>query len=134
MPTFRTTNQIFNGEGEYWDENWMDSNKLVLPSTSDWDYQREMQIEDVNIWEVIAEPWDKGVYASWDPYAEFYLVRLEKQYGQKNINEKRTFQFETYYGPGANIAIQKRMSELNIPYKIKNKWVENEDMWLYSEE
>ena len=78
MPTFKTTENIVTGTGEYFDENWMDSDTLVLPEREYWDYQRELKIEDINIWKVIAEPWGIGVYAAWDPYAEFYLIRYDK--------------------------------------------------------
>lgn len=134
MPTFRTTEQIKLGYGEFYDENWMDSNKLILPPQKKWSYDREMTIEDVDIWEVIAEPWDKGVYAAWEPFAEFYLIRIEKEYASYdwNIHGQRKFDFETYYGPGANEAIKKRMKELNIPFYPTEIWVEPEDMWLYS--
>lgn len=133
MPTFRTTEQIKQGWGEFFDPNWMDSNKLILPPKENWPYDREMRMEDVNIWEVVAEPWDKGVYAAWDPYAEFYLIRLEKFYAgyDWSITGDRSFQFETYYGPGANKAVKKRMKELNIPVITNQIWVEPEDMWLY---
>ena len=139
MPTFRTTEQILKGHGEYYDENWMDSDKLVLPKKEPWDYQREMRIEDVDIWEVIAEPWDIGIYAAWDPHAEFYLVRIDRDYKKSNLEwqknaleGKRNFEYETYYGPGANVAIQKRMDELGIRYLLQSHWVEPEDMWLYT--
>lgn len=135
MPTFRTTEQIKQGWGEFFDENWMDSPTLVLPPKQSWAYHREMRIEDVNVWEVVAEPWAVGIYAAWDPYAEFYLVRLEKFYAGDGwyIHGPRNFDFETYYGAGANEAIKKRMKELNIPFQTTDVWVEPEDMWLYSE-
>ena len=134
MPTFRTTEQIKQGWGEFFDENWMNSNTLILPPKESWKYDREMRIEDVNVWEVIAEPWDVGVYAAWDPYAEFYLIRRETGYAAINwyLHSDRKFEFETYYGPGANQAVQKRMKELNIPFETTEVWVEPQDMWLYS--
>ena len=133
MPTFRTTEQIKRGYGEFYDDNWMDSNKIILPPKSKWLYDREMQIEDVDIWEVIAEPWEAGVYAAWSPYAEFYLIRIESNYAgyDWSIYGKRNFQFETYYGAGANFAVQKRMKEFGIHIVPNQLWVEPEDMWLY---
>jgi hypothetical protein len=110
-----------------------------LPKKEPWDYQREMRIEDVDIWEVIAEPWEIGIYAAWDPHAEFYLVRIDRDFNNPNVDwqqnvldGKRNFEYETYYGPGANTAIQKRMDELGIRYLLQSHWVEPEDMWLYS--
>jgi hypothetical protein len=134
MPTFRTTEQIKQGWGEFYDENWMNSPTLMLPPKENWTYQREMRMEDVNVWEVIAEPWDIGVYAAWDPYGEFYVIRTEKFYAGStwSIVGERKFEFETYYGSGADKAVKKRMKELNIPFQTTDVWVEPEDMWLYS--
>lgn len=122
MPFFKSTHNILNApwEDEVFDENWMDSDKVILPSKKDWDYKRPLQIEDVNIWEVIFEGgggW--GLYASWDPYAEFYLLSM----GQKGL--------ETYYGPGVQDDLHKRLKELNMPIEVKQVWIEPEDMWLY---
>jgi len=127
MPIFKTTKDIFKTpwEDELFDENWMDSDKLVLPPKLNWDYARELQIEDVDIWEVIYQQGGGvGVYASWSPYAEFYLITLP-------FFKYRENGFETYYGPGAQEAVQIRMRELNIPFSLNEVWVENEDMWLY---
>jgi len=139
MPTFKTTENIVIGSGEHFDPNWMDSDKLVLPERENWDYQRELKIEDVNVWEVIAEPWGVGVYASWDPYAEFYLIRYDKDWDNPNVDwqqnvldGKRNFDYETHYGSGANITIQKRLDELGIKYILQQHWIEPEDMWLYA--
>ena len=139
MPIFKTTEHILAGNGEYFDQNWMDSDKLVLPKTEIWDYQRELRIEDVNVWEVIAEPWGVGVYAAWDPYAEFYLIRYDKDWDnpkvdwQQNVLDgKRNFDFETHYGTGAHVTIQKRLDELGIKYLLHSHWVEPENMWLYA--
>lgn len=123
---FRTTENIFKDFGEFFDPNWMDSNKLILPPKTDWDYKREMRFEDVNLWEVIYEQGGAvAVYASWDPYAEFYLVRVGWH------KEAQGHGFETYYGPGANKQVQKRMKELNLHFVTQQHWVEPEDMWLY---
>jgi len=124
MPFFRTTHNIFVDFNEHFDPNWMDSDKLILPPKRDWDYSREMQIEDVDIWEVIYEGgW--GVYASWSPYAEFYL--LTPPYGRPDCH------LETFYGKNAVNILMKKMKELNIPFSSKLFWVEPEDMWLYTE-
>lgn len=128
MPVFKSTYNILkkSDEDEVFNPNWMDSDKLILPPKTDWDYQREMQIEDVNIWEVIVDRGGQwGVYAAWDPYAEFYMVMpgwelLEKGWG-----------VETYYGPSASDRAQKRMAELGMPVSSHITWVDNDKMWLY---
>ena len=128
MPIFKSTYNILkkSDEDEVFNPNWMDSDTLILPPKSDWDYQREMQIEDVNIWEVIVDRGGKwGLYASWDPYAEFYMILpgwdlLEKGWG-----------VETYYGPNASSRAQKRMAELGMPVESNIVWVDNDKMWLH---
>ena len=77
MPFFKSTKDILKSpwEDELFNPNWMDSDKLVLPPSKEWDYSRELSIEDVDIWEVISEmSGPSGIYASWLPYAEFYII------------------------------------------------------------
>ena len=76
MPFFKTTYNILvrPGEDELFDPNWMNSDKMILPPKKDWDYSRELQIEDIHIWEVLYEASGGiGIYAAWDPFAEFYM-------------------------------------------------------------
>jgi hypothetical protein len=126
VPFFKTTHNILVDGGEHFDPNWMDSDSLVLPPKTNWDYSRELQIEDIDIWEVVYQQGGGlGIYAAWSPYAEFYLVRV----GWKL--ESKGHGLETYYGPGASDKVYKRAKELGIDL-VKNKhWVEPEDMWLY---
>ena len=123
---FKTTHNIFKDFGEHFDPNWMDSNKLITPPKKDWDYKRPMQIEDVDLWEVIYEQGGGvGVYASWDPYAEFYMIRVGW------FLEQQGHGAEVYYGPGSMKKVMKRMEEMGIPYAVNKVWVEPEDMPLY---
>lgn len=123
MPFFKTTYNLYKDSGEYFDPNWMDSDTLVLPPSTPWDYKREMTIEDVNIWEMIWESGPVGVYAAWDPYGEFYLIKPPLYLHDLG--------FETYYGKGALKKVKKRMKELGIPVPSTKFWVDPEDMWLY---
>jgi hypothetical protein len=122
MPFFKTTENIFKDKGEYFDPNWMDSDKLVLPPRTSWDYKRNMQIEDVDLWEVIVEA-GYSIYAAWSPYAEFYMLIPTVFYDTEGV--------ELYYGKGASNMIIKRTKELGIPISTNKIWVEPEDMWLY---
>jgi hypothetical protein len=117
---FRTNKNIFVDYGEYFEPHWTDSNKVEVPPNPKWDYSRELGIEDVDIWEVIWEAGGgNGVYAAWCPYAEFYMVLIRGN-------------AEYYYGPLAEKKVQKRMKELNIQVFTRPKWVDPEDMWLYT--
>lgn len=122
MPIFRTTYNILKdpSQGDIFDENWMNFNTIQTPPKTDWDYAREMQIEDVDIWEVISEASKSiGVYAAWSPYAEFYMVTngLDK--------------IETFYGVGAQKRLKKYLDGLGIRYPQNPIWVDPEDMYLY---
>ncbi len=105
----------------------MDSNSLVLPPNPKWDYSRPLQIEDVDIWEVLWEAgggW--GVYASWCPYAEFYMLTIGAQDDKKK-------QIEVFYGANAQKFLLKRAKDLNINLYTYQIWVDAEEMWLYKE-
>lgn len=126
---FKSTQNIFKDFGEVFESKWMDSNKIVTPPNPPWDYSRELQIEDVDVWEIIWEAgggW--GVYASWCPYAEFYLLCIG--INQSNPDRKT---LETFYGAGAQEKLRARAKELNITLPVNELWVEKEDIWLFKE-
>jgi len=139
VPLFKSTYNILTkyDEDEVWNDNWMDSNELVLPPKTEWTYDREMTIDDVDIWEQLAyHTGGVGIYASWAPYAEFYLITT----GCKPNTEPRIIDgavywdraIETYYGPGAQKKVFRRAKELGIDLKIhQNVYVESDKMWLY---
>jgi hypothetical protein len=130
MPVFKSTLNILNipDQDEVFNPNWMNSDQVVLPSTKVWDYKRELKIEDVDIWEVIYEASGGiGIYASWQPYAEFYMIRVGWDI------EKYGHGIETYYGPGSGSIVYRRAKELGIDIYPKQVWVEDKDVWLYRE-
>ena len=134
---FLRSEHILTGNGEHFDPNWLDSDTIVLPPKIDWDYQREMRFEDVYVWEKICEPWQWGVYAAWDPYAEFYVVRHEINYFRDRrtaLDEKPIYEFEYYYGHNAQARLIHRMKEIGILHyaRFNDVWVEPEKMWLYA--
>jgi hypothetical protein len=141
MPFFKSTYNIFvaTDEDEVFDENWMDSDSLVLPPGKDWDYSRELQVEDIDIWEVIYEAGGGfGVYAAWAPYAEFYLITTGSnlKYNKTSSNGLANYTdklWETYYGKNAQKRIQKRMKELKIPFVTHSVYVDNSYMWLFTD-
>lgn len=127
MPQFRTTYNILvkADEDELFDPNWMDSDKIILPPKKDWDYARELQIEDVSIWEIIYQQGGGiGLYAAWDPFAEFYMITLPFF---KNIPNS----IETFYGHKASERAYKRAIELGMPITLNKIWVDPDKAWLY---
>lgn len=121
---FKSTQNIFKDFGEVFESKWSDSNTPIYPPNPSWDYSRELTIDDIDIWEVIYEQGGGlGIYAAWCPYAEFYLVRTGWWNAPNDL--------ETYYGPGAQDKVQKRMNDLKIPYCLNKTWVDPEEMWLY---
>lgn len=128
MPFFKTTYNIFTKpwEDEAFDKNWMDSNKIVLPPKTDWDYARDIKIEDVLLWEVIYQASGGiGVYAAWDPYAEFYMIT------DRFCTTSNDPSITTYYGSGATKKVIQKMRQMQIPFNINEIWVDPEKMWLY---
>ena len=116
---FRSTSDIFKDKSEIF--SYKDVNNVIdaLPESKIWDYSREMQIEDVDIWEVIYENINNnGIYASWLPYAEFYMI----------IEDGIV---ETFYGPGSQSKIKSFIKQKNIPLGFNKIWVDTDDMWLY---
>jgi hypothetical protein len=86
----------------------MDTPFLQLPDSDNWDYSRELQIEDIDLWEVVSEAsGPTGLYAAWLPYAEFYMIVNRRQIDS------------TYYGKGADEPASKRCDELGIHYPKK---------------
>ena len=126
MPFFKTTANIVKDNDEYFDPNWMDSDTLKLPPHQKWTYDREMQIEDVDLWEVVFESGSVGVYASWQPYAEFYMIKPPWEMLQSGWG------METYYGPMASEKVANRMKEFRITLPKNQIWIDNEDLWLYN--
>ena len=128
MPQFKSTYNILKkvDADEVFETSWMDRDQIYLPPTVDWDYQREMQIEDVDIWEVLYQQGGSvGVYAAWCPYAEFYMITL---WGLMSMDNR----IETYYGPDAEKQTYERALELGIPLQITQKWVDDSQLWLHN--
>ena len=125
---FKTTENIFKGI-ELDGQKKLDFNAEELPPKLEWDYSRPLQIEDVDLWEVIYEGGqNRAVYAAYMPYAEFYMVRV-------GLHEETVLNHgvETYYGPGAEKQVRKRMKDLGMWVPLNDIWVEPENMWLYQD-
>jgi hypothetical protein len=112
---FRTSQNIFKDFGEYFDPNWMDKDTVTYPPSPKWVGPKEIQFEDVDIWEVIVESGRGKVYASWCPHAEFFmlLIPFKNGWGTESIE---------YYWSEKELI--KRLDELQVPYKINQVWVD----------
>jgi hypothetical protein len=120
MPEFRSTKNIFleRCSGSYFDRNWADEALPgpKYPPTMEWSYDREMTIDDVDLWEVC---WEKtgpegsgpvGLYASWCPHAEFYMLIGPHAREGKHGNIK------TWYGKGCDEQVKQFLKENNIEF------------------
>jgi hypothetical protein len=139
MSFFKSTYNILGkvDEDEVFNEHWMDSEKTIAPPTKKWSYDREMQIEDVDIWEVLYERGvGVGVYAAWAPYAEFYMITTGGDFRNKpriiNVFPYSHHLIETYYGPSAQRQVFQRAKTLGIELSLNQVWVDADDVWLYS--
>jgi hypothetical protein len=107
MPIFRTTKQILDG-GIHFDENWLNVPQHILPIPKPdgfWDGKKEIQLEDVDFWEVLYEGGGgNGIYAAWQPYAEMYLIRRNGSF------------IECFSGVEANKQAEQFCIKHNIPY------------------
>ena len=75
------------------------------PPIIEWTGDRPMRVEDVDLWEVITETSGPiGVYASYQPYAEYFIVTQ---------NWRVVAEFE---GWNANGRLEQYLINNNIPY------------------
>ena len=130
---FKTTYNILkkSDEDELQSLENLNLTRVFIPPTTEWDYSREMTIEDVDIWEILTEQSGSlGVYAAYKPLAEFYMITV----GLPHFVPGTTYNdriIETYYGAGSQTQAVNRAQELGWPIWVKKVWVEPEDAWLY---
>lgn len=121
----RSTQDIFKDNTEISTINFDESlSETDLPPRTQWSYQRNMQLEDVDVWEVLyEEAGGTGVYASWEPYAEFYMLRLKDNH------------VEFFYGPGAQkFMLQYLKTSWNVELSPSKIWVDEEYAYLFDAE
>jgi len=104
MPIFKTNQDIFKtNEEEAYNYN-LGNPYLTLPPNPPWDNSRELQIEDIDIWEVIYQSGGgNGLYGAWCPYAKFFM----------HIHQN---QVDTYYGDSGEKRLEARLKDLKISY------------------
>lgn len=119
---YRTTQEIFDDSINRIDKNKYLTKDMFIPKRYYWDYSREPNIEDVDLWEVIYERGGGvGVYGAFIPYCEYYMICLGW-----NIQDS-AYKFETFYGKNAMRHVYSRCKELSIPININQYWVDNEE-------
>ncbi len=134
MPIFKTTYNILHrpDEDELKGIEFLNYDVEVLPPSKEWDYKRPLQIEDVDIWEVLAEnSGGIGVYAAWLPYADFYMLTVGMVPGSNRYRYVDERKIETFYGPGSQEKVFKRAKELGLDLAVYKTWVDDKDLWLY---
>lgn len=109
MPRWKATEQILHADkdGEYFDDNWMNFDRIsqYAPPIIEWDGDRPMRVEDVDLWEVITEmSGPVGVYGAYMPFGELYVVTS----GWRIVAE--------FSGWNANARLEAFLIENSIPY------------------
>lgn len=89
-----------------------------LPAPPVWEKVEEMQIFDVLLWEQLYYKIGSfGIYVSWNPYAEFYMI-VHNMFAQAGHG------IETFYGPTAHQDLQVRAADLGVELKSTKVWVD----------
>lgn len=85
---------------------------------SNWNYDNTISINDVKMWEQIYyKPGHVGIYVSYDPNVEFYMITY-------NFFIDRKLGIETFYGKDAVNQVIQRSKDLGIDLDVQTKWVE----------
>jgi hypothetical protein len=107
MLTFKNTLDIISNP---WNYNFSSKNVSppFLPTSTQWAENREITVNDVILWEQLYyEPGNIGVYAAYNPYAEFYLITF-------NLFLNSDARFEEFVGDDAAQKCYDRAVELGI--------------------
>lgn len=124
MPIFKSNKNIFVDNGEYFESKWMAQDTIYWPPTKPWSYERELNIDDIDLWEVIYEG-NFGIYAAYSPEAEFYMIFPFYWMASKG------FKIETFYGKDASIRTWKRAKELDIDLSVIEYWLDSDEYEKY---
>ena len=112
MPAFKTTRSIFNSP---WAEELEDFTTNLknqpVPPNSPWNESRQIELKDIKLWEQIYySSGNIGIYAAWDPYAEFYMIVF-------NLLINTPAGIEIYYGPTAADDVWLRAKQFGVDLK-----------------
>jgi hypothetical protein len=117
---FKTTADIFNTPSVVYEDY---ASKGILPPTSNWTYERELTIEEVDLWEIVYDlPCYLSVYASYCPYANFFLL-VPGVYMKEKMSD-----IETYYGIDAQKRVYLRCKQLGINLELNDVYIDEKFM------
>jgi hypothetical protein len=118
MSVFKTTEDIFKFPWNYTKYDPV----TFPPDFVDWDYSSILSIPQVDVWEEIYyEPGNFGIYASWNPKAEYYII----------VYDLLPDATEEYYGQDSENKVKHRARELGIVLDENQVWINPRDEWLY---
>lgn len=113
-PAFRTLNDITKSG---WEEPIFDPNSILLPSKTSWNNDKDISIEDVKVWEQIYfHKGTVGIYAAWDPYADFYIIVYNLFLGNE-------LSIEEFKGLDAENQVFSKAKDLGIDLPLNRLWV-----------
>lgn len=124
---FRTTSEIL---AALWDETdfhvgQAQHHYTALPDSQSWLHRDDLTFDQVRIWETLYYKGGvMGMYAAWDPYAEFFIIT-------HNLFLDNPAGIEIFYGPGAIRQFYNRAKELGVELPIGPVWVESEHLPSY---
>ena len=120
MLIIRSTQNILNHP---WKSNFVDCTTTITKIPPAWSQDREMLLTDVVFWEQLYfKPGNIGIYVSWSPYAEFYMI-------VHNLYSHLDNSIETFYGPTAYEQVVYQAATLGVILQPKNVWVESTPLY-----
>lgn len=116
MLIIRSTHDILQHPWKLDFSNCTRSTNTTVPPG--WEQSRELTINDVNFWEQLYySPGSLGIYVSWSPYAEFYIIVY-------NLFSHLDQGIQTFSGPDAAEQVSRQAAVFGVELQLKNVWVE----------
>ena len=112
---FKSTAHILNNP---WKEDVpnIDPNPKMVPPKTSWTSNNRPDIDDVKLWQQIYyEPGVVGVYASWDPYVDLYMITY-------NLFMDKDLGVKSFYGPEAEEQVKQELKKLDINLPEYTVW------------
>ena len=115
MAIFKSTRYILENP---WAAD-ISADPVAPPPKTIWNYQKELTIDDVELWEQIYyQPGNIGIYAAYEPYAEFYLLTY-------NLFMHEPCGIQTFYGKDAEKQLWQKIKELKILVVLNKVWADS---------